>query len=42
MEEGRELSPEQVREVYLQFLLQRLENASVFLNQIEHERKNII
>ena len=41
-EEGRELTPSEVREVYLQFLIQRLANSSVFLNQIQHERKNII
>lgn len=42
IEEGRELTAEEVREVYLQFLLQRLSNSSLFLNQIDHERENII
>ena len=42
IEEGRDLSPVEVRAVYLQFLLRRLANANVFLNQIENERKNII
>lgn len=42
VEEGRSLTPDEVREVYLQFLVQRLANSAVFLNQIEHERKNII
>lgn len=42
MEEGRELSPNEVREVYFQFLVRRLANSAVFLNQIENERKNII
>jgi hypothetical protein len=41
-EGGRDLSPSQVREVYLEFLLKRLENSSMFLNQIENERKNIV
>ena len=42
IEEGRELRPDAVREVYLQFLVRRLANSAVFLNQIENERKNII
>lgn len=41
-EEGRELSPNEVREVYLNFLLGRLSHSNVFLNQIEHERKSSI
>lgn len=41
-EEGRDLSPDEVREVYLQFLMQRLANSSIFIEQIENERKNII
>lgn len=41
-EEGLDLSPAEVREVYLQFLLQRVANSSMFLNQIENERKNIV
>lgn len=42
IEEARDLSPDQVREVYLEFLIQRLENSSSFLNQIDYERKNIV
>lgn len=41
-DEVRELSPNEVREVYLEFLLGRLLNSEVFLNQIEHERKSRI
>lgn len=41
-EEGRELSPDQVREVYLTFLLRRVQQSDIFLNQIDHERKNSI
>jgi hypothetical protein len=42
VEEGRDLTPDAVREVYLQFLVLRLANSALFLNQIENERKNII
>lgn len=42
VEEGREMTPNEVRKVYLQFLMGRLANSAMFLNQIEHERKNII
>lgn len=42
VEEGRDLSPNEVREVYFQFLMRRLANSTMFLNQIENERKNII
>ncbi|MGN0001937.1 MAG: HipA family kinase [Sphingobacterium composti] len=42
VEEGRELSPDEVREVYFQFLVRRLANSILFLNQIANERKNII
>ena len=41
-EEGRDLSPYELRQVYLQFLLGRLANSSMFLNQIENERKNVV
>lgn len=41
-EEGRTLSPDEVREVYRKFLLGRLAQSEVFLNQIENERKNSI
>jgi hypothetical protein len=42
VEEGRELTPNEVREVYFQFLVRRLANSNVFLNQIANERKNIV
>lgn len=41
-EEGRDLTPNAVREVYLQFLMQRITHSAMFLNQIAYERKNII
>lgn len=41
-EEGRELTPDKAREVYKNFLLGRLSQSDIFLNQIEHERKNSI
>lgn len=41
-EEGRALRPDEVREVYRKFLLGRLAQSEVFLNQIENERKNSI
>lgn len=37
-EEGRDLSPEEVRNVYLEFLIGRLANSELFIKQIEHER----
>jgi len=42
LEEGRELTPDEVREVYLQFLTTRLSNSEIFIKQIEHERENRI
>jgi len=42
IEEGRELSPDEVRNVYLDFLLGRLANSELFIKQIEHERENRI
>lgn len=42
MEEGRNLTPNEVREVYLQFLTTRLTNSEIFIKQIEHERENRI
>lgn len=42
LEEGRDLSADEVREVYLTFLLRRLEQSDIFLKQIEHERENSI
>ncbi|QBQ40474.1 aminotransferase class I and II [Sphingobacterium psychroaquaticum] len=41
-EEGRDLTADEVREVYVSFLVKRLAHATIFLNQIEHERKNRI
>jgi hypothetical protein len=35
-------SPEQVREVYIQFLLTRLANSRIFVNQAHHARQAII
>lgn len=42
LEEGRDLRPREVREVYLNFIMGRLNNAELFLNQIEHEREKCI
>lgn len=39
-EEGRELSPAEVREVYVKFLTGRVANSEIFIKQIEDERKN--
>lgn len=39
-EEGRYLSADEVRKVYLRFLMGRLSQSEIFLNQIDHERKN--
>lgn len=41
-EEGRDLSADEVRKVYLSFLVGRLNQSDIFLNQIDHERKNSI
>ena len=40
LQEGRELTADEARDVYASFLLKRLANADIFINQIEHERKN--
>lgn len=40
VEEGRDLSPEEVRDVYVQFLAGRVAQSEVFIKQIEHEREN--
>lgn len=42
LEEGRDLSAEAARAVYVEFLWRRLAHAENFLNQIENERKNSI
>lgn len=41
-EEGRDLSPEEVRDVYFEFLTKRLSNSEIFIKQIENDRKNSI
>ena len=41
VEEGSDLSPEQRREGYRQFLLDRLKNSSVFVNEAENQRKQL-
>lgn len=41
-EEGRELTADQVRKVYEEFLMRRLAVSDVFIKQIEHERENSI
>ncbi len=41
-EEGRSLSPYEVRSVYLRFITGRIANADLFIKQIENERKNCI
>ncbi|MEJ5054073.1 HipA family kinase [Sphingobacterium sp. MYb382] len=40
LHEGHDLTADQARDVYASFLLKRLANADIFINQIEHERKN--
>lgn len=40
VEEGRDLSPGEVREVYVKFLTGRVAHSDVFIKQIEHEREN--
>ncbi len=42
VEEGRSLSAEEVRAVYVEFLTRRVQQSEVFIKQIEHERKNRI
>ncbi len=42
MEEGRDLSADEVRAVYVEFLSQRVQQSDVFIKQIEHERENRI
>ena len=42
IEEGRDLTANEVREVYLQFLIGRIAHTELFIQQIEHERKNCI
>lgn len=39
-EEGRALSPSAVRDVYVKFLVERVEHAEIFIKQIENEREN--
>ena len=41
VEEGSDLSPEQRRECYRQFLLDRQKNSSVFVNEAENQRKQL-
>lgn len=40
--EGLELTPAQVRETYVQFLLVRLENSALFIKQANHARQALI
>lgn len=40
IEEGRGLSPDEVRKVYLMFVIGRLSQSEIFLKQIEHGRNN--
>lgn len=40
--EGFEKTPEEVREVYVQFLLTRLNNSQIFVNQAENARQALI
>lgn len=40
--EGLEQSPEEVREVYVQFLLLRLQNSDIFIKQAQHARQALI
>lgn len=41
-EEGRDLKPNEVREVYLEFITGRLNNAEIFIKQVENERNKLI
>ncbi len=41
-DESTNLSPEEAREVYAEFLTRRIEQSEVFIQQIEHERENSI
>jgi len=40
VDEGRDLSPDEVRTVYVEFLTQRVQKSELFSKQIEHEREN--
>jgi len=40
LEEGRDITADEARYVYLEFLQRRIANAYIFINQIEHERTN--
>jgi hypothetical protein len=40
--EGDEQTPEQIREVYVQFLLLRLNNSDIFIKQAQHAREALI
>ena len=42
IEEGRNLTPDEVRKVYVDFLIGRIAHSEVFINQIENERANSI
>ncbi|NGM62290.1 aminotransferase class I and II [Sphingobacterium sp. SGG-5] len=42
IEAGRDLSADEVRAVYVEFLSRRIQQSDVFIKQIEHERKNRI
>jgi len=42
IDEFRDLSADQVREVYLEFLVTRVNNSKIFLNQIHHAREKFI
>jgi hypothetical protein len=40
--EGNEQTPEQIRKVYVQFLLLRLNNSDIFIKQAQHAREALI
>ena len=40
--EGAELTPDQIREVYLKFLTVRLQNSDIFIKQAQHARQALI
>jgi hypothetical protein len=40
--EGSEQTPEEIREVYVRFLVLRLENSEIFLKQAQHARTTLI
>ncbi|MFY7728694.1 MAG: aminotransferase class I and II, partial [Flavobacterium sp.] len=40
--EGMELTPDEIRDVYFDFLVTRLENSDIFIKQAQHARQALI